>query len=126
MGRTMPDFRVQKFTSFNKDYGVYDTRVDKMPKHGLKHAMIEKQFLEQCDKDWEVYKKQFEPEQVKMETTNSVNHCAKPFGTDPIGKRVIKDQDGKPIPLSERDFDLMTDQAFIERPQRSTDEELKK
>jgi len=122
----MPDFRVQKFQSHNKEYGVYDTRLQKLPKIGLKQQVLEKQFLSEATKDFESYKTRFDPERVEMTTTNLSNHCVKPFSKDPIGKRVIKDQDGKPIPLGERDFDLMTDAQFIDRPQKQSDEELKK
>lgn len=126
MARTMPDNRIDKFESTNHQYGQFDRKVEKVPKTSIKSRTIEKQFLAQCEKDYEVYKQQFEPEQYKYATTNQVEHGPKPFGTEPIGKKVIKDQDGKPIPLSERDFELMTDAQFISRPQRNTDDQLTK
>lgn len=88
--------------------------------------MIERQFLNQANKEWDHYKGRFEPEKVQNTTTYANYHTEKDFGFEPIGKRVIKDQDGNPIPLDNRDFEIMTDMGFIERPQNNTDKELNK
>ena len=126
MARTMPDNRPDRLQSFNNQYGHFDRRVENVPTTSVRGRNIERNFLHQAEKDYEQHKKQFEPVPYQYQTTNQVEHGEKGFGTEPIGKRVIKDQDGKPIPLSERDFELMTDATFIQRPQRNTDDQLSK
>lgn len=80
--------------------------------------------MNQANKEWDHYKGRFEPEKVQNTTTYANYHTEKvliefstkkDFGFEPIGKRVIKDQDGNPIPLDNRDFEIMTDMGFIER-----------
>ena len=63
---------------------------------------------------------------MDFQTSNRFYHNGKMNTNDPLGKRVIKSQSGVPIPLKDRDFDIMVDQGFVEPKQRNTDEQLSK
>lgn len=123
--RTMPSFRSDKLSATSKTYGVFDTRPDALPKVGQRHHLTEKDFFAQANADWETHKKQFDPEVPMRSTTSGSTHGKIPFSLEPLGKRVIKSQDGKPIPLEDRDFEVMVDAGFMEPRQKNTDEELR-
>ena len=121
----MPSFRSDVLEATSKTYGVFDTRPNELPKVGQRHHLTEKDFLDQANADWETHKKQFDPEVPLRTTTSGSTHGKIPFSLEPLGKRVIKSQDGKAIPLEDRDFEGMVDAGFMEPRQKNNDKELK-
>lgn len=77
--RTMPDSRLAVPDLTSTSYGRHDTRVSRIQTNGMRHQLIEKQFLQQANQDYHGWKTQFDSEKVEMRTTYGSEHYKRPF-----------------------------------------------
>lgn len=72
-----------------------------------------KQFLEQSSRDWDIKDK--EVRQLHYDTTYKTLHADPGVNPNPVGRMVLKDIDGKPVPANRRDNDLLVDLKLLPR-----------
>jgi len=63
-------------------------------------------------------------QQRHFETTNKSDYGKKDYQQNTIGRKVMKNQDGKNVCMYERDEQLIVEHGLWRRLQKTTDEEL--
>eukprot|EP00825_Cyclidium_porcatum_P023183 TRINITY_DN2549_c0_g1_i3.p1 TRINITY_DN2549_c0_g1~~TRINITY_DN2549_c0_g1_i3.p1 ORF type:complete len:303 (+),score=74.77 TRINITY_DN2549_c0_g1_i3:190-1098(+) len=109
--------------------GSGHNKADDLPKEGKKKQTREQFFIEQIKRELDEKQAQIEKEskQRHFETTTKSEFSYKDITQtqNTVGKRVMKTQDGVPVPQQSVDYDLTNDMGFIEKPAFLTDESLK-
>jgi len=94
--------------------------------HGKKYELIEKQFIEAISQELQEADQNLEDmyNQRHMNTTYGNEFLSKTVGVNVVGRRVMKDQNGKSLPPNTRDQDLLVDHGFLQRSTLASEEQL--
>jgi len=97
------------------------------PTYGKKHELIEKQFLNEINKELEVTGKNWNKVQNErfLSTTYGNEFAAKNVGLNVVGRKVMRDQNGGSLAPNTRDEDLLVDHGFLKRNPISDEAQLK-
>lgn len=113
--------------TFNKEYGTGQNKADGIARIGRKTEMMEREIAAAVAKEMQERRAEQERKQQErcFDTTSSENFTAQDLTQNTVGRKVMKTQDGKLVPLECRDEQLMVEQGITRRAQKYTDDELR-
>jgi len=96
------------------------------PLYGKKHELIEKQFLNSIGQELEATKSNTEDfhNQRYMNTTYGNEFAKKNVGINVVGRRVMRDQNGRSLAPDTRDQDLLVDHGCLNRSPLANEQDL--
>lgn len=109
------------------DWGTGKNPAHHIPRVGLKTNNLERHILAQVQQ--ELNDKAAIEEQARQsrrfDTWQRSEFTEKDLTLNPIGKKVMRTQDGADVPMALRDEQLIVESGMWHRTQKATDEELK-
>jgi len=94
--------------------------------HGKKHTLIEKQYLDMINQELDIAYKTFNDQysQRMLDTTYGNEFVQKDGSNNVVGRRVMKDQNGRVVGSENRDEDLLVDHGLLKRSALTDEKEL--
>jgi len=98
----------------------------KEPAYGKKHDLIQRQYLQEIRSELNSAQKNQEDyhNERYMNTTYANEFAQKNVGVNVIGRRVMRDQNGKSLTPNTRDQDLLVDHGFLGRSPLANEADL--
>jgi len=124
-GRVFGRKHEPNFVSEHKEKYTKRTSVQE-PAFGKKHELIEKQFLNMINEELVSTIKTDEDFQNQrfLNTTYGNEFAKKNVGVNVVGRRVMRDQNGKSLAPDTRDEDLLVEHGFLKRSPLADEQEL--
>ena len=116
-----PNFQTEHKEKYTRKVGYHEAEF------GMKHHLIQRQFLNEISKELESFNKNDAENQNQryLNSTYRNEFAQKNVGLNALGRKVMRDQNGKSLVPSTRDEDLLVDHGFLNKNPISTEDELK-
>lgn len=116
-----------EFVPTSNAYGTGTNPAHKIPRVGLKTKNFEAEIRAQIQREQDEMKASQDAELQKrcFDTWQRSEFTQKDLCLNPIGKKVMKTQDGADVPMECRDDQLIVETGMWHRTQKASDEELK-
>ena len=114
-------------TTNNTEYGTAKSTTEGMTRIGRKTEIMEREIAQavaqemQERRDAQARKLQ----ERYFDTTNKEFHYEQDMTSNTIGRKVMRTQDGKLVPIGDRDEQLIVETGMYRRTQKATDDELR-
>ena len=119
--------KTELMTTNNHEYGAAKNAADGIARVGRKQQNFEKQIQQTIAQ--ELAQKAREEEEMRQmryfDTTNKETFYQQDLTANVVGRKVMKTQDGKLVPMDARDDALIVEHGIYRRTQKATDDELR-
>jgi hypothetical protein len=107
----------QIYGTHNTSYGVDKNAADGIARVGRKTSNFEAQIREQVAQEMsaKAAEEQLRSQQRYFDTTTGSNHCSQDLTANTVGRKVMRTTDGKLVPMSDRDNQLIVEQGLWRR-----------
>lgn len=113
-------------TTNNTEYGTGKNPAHNIARFGKKTAIMEREIAETVAREMQERRdaQARKLEERYFDTTNKEFLCEQDLTQNTVGRKVMRTQDGKLVPMDCRDENLIVESGMYRRTQKATDAEL--